>query len=124
MECTAPARKLVAMASSATQDAVLGRATTQVKPPRAARGRPQPMHTVPCLQVPGSASMRQWTRRGEATHARRREDTMWGSENWGEMVWSGVGALVPALEPTALVILVVVFLISAVVYARRARPSR
>ncbi len=50
---------------------------------------------------------------------------MWGSENWGEMVWSGgIVSPIPALEPAALVLLAAVLVIGAVVIVRRVRPAR
>jgi hypothetical protein len=45
---------------------------------------------------------------------------MWGSENWGEMVWAGDAAPIPMLEPAALIVLAAVLLIASVVVARRA----
>ncbi len=49
---------------------------------------------------------------------------MWGSENWGEMVWSGGGLPIPTLDETALLLLVAAFLIGTVVVVRRAYAPR
>jgi hypothetical protein len=50
---------------------------------------------------------------------------MWGSDNWGELVWSGgVVAPVPLLEPTALIVLAVALTIGTLVVARRASATR
>ena len=49
---------------------------------------------------------------------------MWGSENWGEMVWGGGGTPVPLLDPLGLVLLVAVLLISTTVVLRRRQPPR
>ncbi len=49
---------------------------------------------------------------------------MWGSDNWGDMIWGGDGALVPLLEPAGAIVLAAVLLIGALVIARRAHVSR
>jgi hypothetical protein len=49
---------------------------------------------------------------------------MWGSDNWGEMVWGGGGLPIPALDATALVFLVAVLLIGTVAVVRRAYAPR
>jgi hypothetical protein len=49
---------------------------------------------------------------------------MWGTDNWGEMIWAGDGALLPLLEPTAIIALVAAILIGTVVVARRAHAPR
>ena len=48
---------------------------------------------------------------------------MWGSEDWGDMVWGGGGVAIPMLSPVALAILVT-FLIGTVLVARRESAPR
>jgi len=48
---------------------------------------------------------------------------MWGSETWGEMIWSGSVTAVPMLDPAALVFLVCL-MIGSVLLTRRAEAPQ
>ena len=48
---------------------------------------------------------------------------MWGTDNWGEMIWQGAPQL-PALGPTALLVLVAVLLVGGTLVMRRAHAPR
>jgi hypothetical protein len=50
---------------------------------------------------------------------------MWGSDNWGEMIWNGAGGpAVPMLDVTALIVLAAVLLAGSVFALRRARSPQ